>query len=373
MNDNLTRAKIPVVIFGCGAVAERFYAPTLRQLERDDAVSVRALVDPAPERTEALRAFFPEAGAYDEPGRLPAGSGELAIVAAPDRFHAPLTLAALESDMSVLVEKPMAHSVADAEAMITSARSANKLLAVGLFRRFFSSSQAMREIVSTGLLGDDLTFEVLVGNKLNWPAKSASFFRKDLAGGGVLMDIGPHVLDLLIWWFGEPAALEYADDAMGGLEQNCRLSIEFAPQAQDAAPVTGEVTMTRDWKLPNTLRVTGTRGWASMRFGRGAQLDLGFHDSEFAFDAHVFTQRVEGNRPALDRPGREQAESFAAQIHNVLGALRGDNDLAVPGEEGIRSLRLIERCYNERHLLEMPWFDSAERAQAIELSEAMTP
>ena len=67
-------------------------------------------------------------------------------------------------------------------------------------------------------------------------------------------------------------------------------------------------------------------------------------------------------------PSANYAESFVAQLLNCIEATSGDVKLVVPGEEGIRSLRLIEKCYQGRKLLPMPWLTEVETARARELA-----
>jgi predicted dehydrogenase len=67
--------------------------------------------------------------------------------------------------------------------------------------------------------------EAFEGGQFDWPVRSTGYFTRAQSGGGVLQDIGTHVLDLLAWWFGEPEALLYEDDAMGGVEANCRIRV----------------------------------------------------------------------------------------------------------------------------------------------------
>jgi predicted dehydrogenase len=107
------------------------------------------------------------------------------------------------------------------------------------------------------------SFEISEGGQFNWPAQSASFFQKSNSQGGVLADLGVHVLDLLIWWFGMPEKVGYEDDAMGGLEANCRLELEFA------GGVSGTVRLSRDTQLsqPDNHRMRARLG--AVQGGRG--------------------------------------------------------------------------------------------------------
>src|SRR5436853_7697816 len=105
-------APVTVALIGCGAVARRYYAPSLRALEREGVLHVRALCDPDPRGTAELRTTFPAAIVATD-GAASVGPGiDLAIVASPPRCHAEQAIAALRSGAAVLCEKPMATTPA---------------------------------------------------------------------------------------------------------------------------------------------------------------------------------------------------------------------------------------------------------------------
>jgi len=119
--------------------------------------------------------------------------------------------------------------------MVEAADKAGCLLAVGHFRRFFPSTKMVKEILDAALLGAVRSFRFLDGEIYNWPARTASPFDRAEAGGGVLIDIGAHTLDLLLWWLGNEAEVLYQDDALGGVEANCRI-FERRSAPIDAVP-----------------------------------------------------------------------------------------------------------------------------------------
>src|SRR5437868_9317890 len=99
---------IQVSMVGCGAVAEMFYTPALKALEKSGACEVTALVDPNSQRTAQLQREFPNAKTFKDLDGLTGGNDALAIIASPVRFHAEQTIRALNGGLSVLCEKPMA-------------------------------------------------------------------------------------------------------------------------------------------------------------------------------------------------------------------------------------------------------------------------
>ena len=186
-----------------------------------------------------------------------------------------------------------------------------------------------------------------------------------MAKGGVLLDIGVHLLDLLIAWWGQPVEVAYADDSMGGIEANCRLHLTFA---QGHA---GEVRLSRDCALPNRYRIQGTRGWVGWQVNEVNKLQIGFTDTDYSINGQLYQAGADPQRPTLEQPGFTFAQSFVRQLLNVAAAVQGKEALVVTGTEGLQSLRLIERCYQQRTLMDMPWLSPNEYAQARQLNHAV--
>jgi predicted dehydrogenase len=249
----------------------------------------------------------------------------------------------------------MAASVLEGEQMIQTSRRTNRLLAIGLFRRFFPALQLAREYIESETLGKVLEFDFKEGGLFNWPAQSASFFQKKSAQGGVFLDLGVHLLDVMLWWFGEPTAMEYEDDAMGGLEINCVARFQFANGLK------GRVQLSRDWDLRNRYVVKFEKGWIAWNVGDANRLEIGRTGSHFSARGEI----LKNGRVAATYP-----QCFVAQLMNWINAANGAEELVVPGEEGLRSLRLIDRCYRERKFLAAPWFSENELRSATVLAEA---
>ncbi len=353
-----------VVLVGCGAVSQQFYLPTFRALSAAGELRVAALVDPSDSARAVLGNVFPQAQSVKSLAEVSADQGSLVIVASPPRLHAAQTLEALARGWHVLCEKPMASTAAECDTMIAAAKKAQRLLAVGLYKRFFPSSALLKELFAQQNLGALRSFTIAEGGPFRWPAATPSFFQKNQTHGGVLLDIGVHVLDLLIYWLGEPATYSYFDDAMGGLETNARVQLQYANGAR------GTVQLSRDWATPNEYRFVFERGLASWKVNDANGLTVQFSGSTSALRGQLLTPLSEN----LDSPGADvqptNPQSFIQQLRNISAAIRGEGSLLVPGEEGARSLRFIEACYREKQYLEQPWFTVEEAKQARQLLTA---
>lgn len=342
---------LPIVLVGCGAVSQQFYAPALRALEASGMLRVAALVDPSPLALAALHAAFPRALAGATLAAADAPRDSLAIIASPPQHHAAQTIAAVARGWHVLCEKPMAASTPEADQMIADARDAGRVLAVGHYKRFFPSSQLLKFLcVPDGPLGALRSFAFAEGGPFTWPAASTAFFQRRSTPGGVLLDLGVHSLDLLLWWLGEPDAFDYADDAMGGLEANARLTLRFGS-------VTGRIQLSRDWATAQRYAFAFERGTVNWTVNDANGLDLAFHDAPVKLHSVL--------RDAAGRAAATNAQSFIAQLQHVANAVRAGSPVLIDGEAGRRALHLIEACYARRTPLAQPWLSAAELSHPL--------
>lgn len=341
---------LQLVLVGCGAVAEHYYAPALAALGESDNLRVSALVDPNPARRTRLSQLLPGATEYTEISQIPPASFDLAIVASTPRFHADQAIALLEGGAHVLCEKPLATDLAEAERMIAAARAADRILTAGYFRRFFATSEYVGDLLRHRPLGAPLSFSWSEGGAFNWPAATPSFFQRSHSAGGVLADSGSHVLDLLVNWFGSPEALSYEDDAMGGLEANARVSLQF-PNG-----VSGTVRLSREAPIRNEVTLQFERGTVTFPGSSACQLSLHLKGFAASLDGAL--------RSYTDLPARSYQLAFMAQISDFARAARGGPPPRVPAADVLPGMRLVSRCYETRRLMSQPWFSPEEIAAA---------
>ena len=344
---------IPVVLVGCGAVSQLFYGPTLKALAKAGELRVVALVDPSAPAREKLRQHFPEALGLASLAEVPAGEARLAIIASPPKFHREQTEAAFAAGLDVLCEKPLASSSAEGEAMVAAATRTGRLFAAGHYKRFMPAHVALKQFIARQTFGSLVAVEMAEGGKFGWPAATDSFFRKEQTPGGVLLDIGVHVLDLLLWWLGEPSEFAYLDDAVDGLEANCRFTGVFA----GGTHVT--MRLSRDWATPQCYVFRFERATIHCRVNASNQLELTFDGVPMTFAAEL-----RDPLPAVPAPPTAALETnpqaFIAQLIDVCAAVREGRPPAIPGSEGLKAIRLIERCYARRQPLPQLWLGAAQ-------------
>lgn len=333
------REALRIALVGCGAVVERRHLPALAR--RSDC-RVVALVDARPERAAAVGRGLSAPAIFASYRELSRKLVDAAVVALPNRLHADAAAALLAEGIHVLVEKPMACSVAEAEGMLRAAEGGGTVLAVGMTRRFLNANRFARWAIARGLLGRVLRAEVEDGMVFDWPLVSDSFFRRELAGGGALIDNGSHTLDQLLWWFGEVEQLECRHDGAGGVEAEAEVALTFR------SGVRARARLSRLRALRNTARVRGERG----------ELEIGLWRNSISLRFAGSPVTLTGSGAPSGEPYRceqTQIELIAAEHDDFFAAVRGGGEPAVSGREALRSVALIEACYRNAQPLLYPW------------------
>jgi predicted dehydrogenase len=200
---------IRVAVIGCGAISRSY----LRAIDGLAEIRLVATVDTDGARAQAQgTAHGAERWSTDVDGTLAAADVDAALVLVPTGLHADVCGRALRAGKHVLVTKPMASSVAEADAMIAAATAAGRVLMVGQMRRFSPSYRRAKELVEAGRIGRPLQ---LIDWLLEPPRKEPSFkpwyASAEAAGGGLILSSvwGPHAVDAALWLFDSPAVEAY--------------------------------------------------------------------------------------------------------------------------------------------------------------------
>jgi scyllo-inositol 2-dehydrogenase (NADP+) len=208
---------VRTAVVGYGLAGQVFHAPLVSAA---DVLELVAVVTSDPQRQERLRAAHPGVFAVPSVAELFAAPGtfDLLVVATPNDAHAPLATAAIELGKAVVVDKPMALGAPQAAAVVAAAAAAGTVLTVFQNRRWDSDQLTLRRLLADGSLGDVLRYE---SRFERWrPQPKPGSWRESLPaeqGGGLLLDLGSHLVDQALQLFG-PATRVYAEvDARRGV------------------------------------------------------------------------------------------------------------------------------------------------------------
>lgn len=185
-------------VIGCGGIALGKHLPALAEL--GDAVRVDAFCDLILERAEEAKARFghPAAGVFTDYRRVLDLPLDAIYVLTPNRWHAEITVAALSAGKHVICEKPMATTAREADAMVRAAEEAGRVLTIGYQNRWRPDAQYLKNLCEQNALGHVYYARALALRRRGVPGHGV-FLSQTEQGGGALIDIGTHALDLALW------------------------------------------------------------------------------------------------------------------------------------------------------------------------------
>jgi predicted dehydrogenase len=232
------------------------------------------------------------------------------VIATPNAFHAEHCIAALENGISVFCQKPLARNYWETKRVVDAARAADRLLRVDLSYRFVEGIRQIKELVQSGELGKvyaaDLTFHNAYGPDKAW------FYNSELSGGGCVIDLGIHLVDLALWILNFPALADVSS-TLFSRGQHLQTPLQ---QIEDYATVSlalqGDVAvqLACSWKLHAGCDAVidvffhGTEGGARLRNVNGSFFD-------FLTERFRGTQREVLSCPPEDWGGRAALDWLA--------------------------------------------------------------
>ncbi|MDB5513178.1 MAG: gfo [Enterovirga sp.] len=296
------------------------------------AAEIVAIADPSPETAAEAGKLAPAAKRVGTLESLLAEGLDGIVIATPSALHAEQSILALAAGAAVFCQKPLGRNAAEARAVVDAARAADRLLAVDLSYRFTDGMRRIREIVAAGGLGRiyavDLVFHNAYGPDKPW------FYDRAQSGGGCVMDLGVHLVDLALWTLGFPEIRDVSARLFAGGEP-----LGASPdRVEDYAVATlgldtgTAVQLACSWRLQAgqdaviSAAFYGTEGGAALRNVNGSFYD--FTAERFrgtARETLAAPPDAWGGRAAADWARRlaagERYDSEAERLVEVAGAL----------------------------------------------------
>jgi predicted dehydrogenase len=228
----------------------------------EDVADAAVIAEPSTEMVCEAARLAPEARIVSGLDALLAAGVDGVVIATPSALHAEQSIACLEAGAAVFCQKPLGRTAAEVRAIVDAARAADRLLGVDLSYRFTTGMRRIRELIAAGALGRvfaaDLVFHNAYGPDKPW------FYDPALSGGGCVMDLGVHLVDLALWTLAFPEVVAISGWLFAG----------GAPLAARAAQVEDYATATLE--LAGGTEVRLACSWR-LQAGRDADISAAFY------------------------------------------------------------------------------------------------
>lgn len=369
--------KLKVAVISCGMIANKGHLPAYQNYQ--DRCEVTAVCDLNAEAAEQTAKRFGVRNWYTDAEQMLAKERpDLVSVCVPNGFHKPVTMLALSYGAHVLCEKPIALSYADAKEMYGEAKKQGKMLTACQVLRFYREYQFGREMYEQGLLGDVYYTEFSLTRRRGVP-KWGAFHKKSASGGGVLCDLGVHMIDAALWITGSPKVTSVSGMTSSFLARN-ETDI-LTSLAESGAPAG---VFTRQAYKPEEFEVEEFAS-GSLRLEKGS---INFKTAWAVNLPPEYYLRMAGTKAGLLLPdmkligtmGRYQTDfeprvfaeeaPFAGEVfpghfllvENVLDHIQNGAELVIRPEQTLHVTAVIEAFYR-----------SAEEGREVKLSEIEDP
>lgn len=267
-------------------------------------------------------------------------------ICTPSGLHADQTVAAARAGKHVLVEKPMALTLDDADRMIAACEDAGVQLGVVYQRRAVPLFQDIREAIEDDRLGTLTLGAVVLPYHRDQAYYDQAAWRGTWAqdGGGVLMNQGIHLIDLLVWYMGDPTDVQAHADTLARhveVEDTLAATLRFS----NGALATVTATTTAHPAYPHRLELYGTQG--------SIQLE-GEDVRRWALDGEATTETPappsSSEAGAAGDPAAIRLTGHVGIIRDFMQAIRDRRSPLVDGREGRRSLQAVLEIYAAAHM-----------------------
>lgn len=329
-------AKFRLGFIGTGLITAGSHLPAALGLPE---IQVAALIDSVPERAKALARTHGISVQIASDISEVLDSVDGVIIATPNSTHCAIALACIEAGIHVLIEKPLANTVSEGNAIAEAAERKGVTVATGFCLRFVPAVSLLKELLDDEYFGKVRRFAYQFGTPGGWASLSAYNLNRQAIGGGVLVVTGTHFLDRMLYFWGFPEVASLMDDGFNGPEANCTAKFHYAD-------FEGIARYSKTVPLPLGFAIETERGLVLMGDGRGAQINFIPRDRPGLFET-------------ISRTGKksQEADVFQLQIMDFVDACRTGRPPRVDARQGVESLRLTEMLYSNRSLIQENWYE----------------
>ncbi|MCL7746264.1 Gfo/Idh/MocA family protein [Halalkalibacter alkaliphilus] len=332
--------KLRMGIIGAGGIAQDRHIPAYQLIS--DRVSIEAICDVNLDTAKAAAEKFDIPKVYSDYWDL-FSEVDAVTICTPNKFHAEITIAALEAGVHVLCEKPMAMSADECNAMIEAANESGKVLSIGYHYRFMKESQAAKKVILEQEIGEPIVARAQALRRRKVPGWGV-FTNKELQGGGSLIDWGCHFLDLSLWLLGNPKPVQVMGKAYNHLSKIPGQVNEWGGFDHETFDVDDHVTAYITFE--NGATMLFETSWAAnikedvesvSISGLQGGIDL------FPFELNQAKHGMLLNSQSTWIPGEDNPG--LAQVSNFVDTCLGMDELIVKPEEAMQVSQIIDAIY----------------------------
>ncbi|MGB0384644.1 MAG: Gfo/Idh/MocA family protein [Ardenticatenaceae bacterium] len=281
---------------------------------------------------------------------------DIVSVATPNKFHKQHVMAALEAGSHVLCEKPMAMNAQEAREMLQAAEEANKRIMINFSYRFTEQSMALKEQVDAGLLGDIYFARTIWHRRRGVPGLSqwgvrkglyrfgSWFIQKAISGGGPLIDLGVHRLDLALWLMGYPKptwVMGSTYDPIGSAWAE-QLDAKFDVEDLAAGFIKFENGATLALEASWAANIQETELMETRLLGTKAGLVQRNIDETYKFEAEMY---LELNGSHFDMKLHPPTKPVMRAMYYFVDSILNNTPHPATGEEGVMVMEILDAIY----------------------------
>ncbi|GAB4331873.1 MAG: Gfo/Idh/MocA family oxidoreductase [Calditrichia bacterium] len=323
---------VRVGIVGCGGIAQVFHLPILA---KNLAVSIEAVCDIDASKAAVVAAKHGIQKVYqDIEEMLRREKIDAVFVLTPNNMHLPMSLIALKYGAHLFVEKPVCRNLQEVNQLRAKAEEAERVVMVGMQNRFRTDTIALKHFLEDRELGDVLYVKAVWQQSHEQVYKQPWLFKKSVAGGGVMMDLGIQLMDLAWYLLGKPKPAKVLGRCVNlnqslQVEDTCLAQINFENQVALSLEVSWNFPIPRD---VFKLEVVGSNGIGSLQ-----PISL----RKFWRDKLVnITPQLENNR------GNQFKKGYENEVNHFINYLTGKTDKLESGlEDAVTIHQIIDQIY----------------------------
>ena len=259
------------------------------------------------------------------------------IVATPNKFHAPITIAALEAGKHVICEKPLARNPEEAREMVEAAERNGVFLKTGSNLRYFSNVRKAKELIDGGAIGKPLFVRGWIGHD-GKRVLHAWNVKREMSGGGTVLDNGAHILDLFRWFvgdfsecFGKVATLhlpiEVEDNGMGIF------------RAEDGRMAFIQSSWT-EWSGYMYMEIYGSEGSVIID-NRG---EKAVNTGKWIVTSNTIYTAKDGSRQVFDYSA-EPPQSYELELRDFITSVESGRQPIASGYDGMKVVEMVHAIY----------------------------